>query len=230
MQINWLFGLCALAWIVNGIFNSAKSLKGLVKKQPVIISGDQLTWVTGSYLVTLGAIIFFLFIDRIMINFDAILITIMVLLFLAFSAFFFYLIWVINTDYMIWGVYTDTFHAALTGALDKLNLPFKESPYSKSIIPFQYSLANIRLTDLEAELHIRMWSWKGIAHIRIEPRQYIHVIHQIARAMDEYYATTPVKPNKFSFFYYLINGIIWLLGSLFPLAIFLIPFFPPYNR
>jgi uncharacterized membrane protein len=101
--------------------------------------------------------------------------------------------------YMLCGVNDTTLREALIYALNRLNLPFNET------------LWHIQLLSLNLDLRVNMTAWRGIVLLSVQPRHHIDQVKELAAGMNEYYKQSPVKVDFFSFFFFLMIGILMLI-------------------
>jgi hypothetical protein len=111
---------------------------------------------------------------------------------------FFLLIWKMTGGYSILGATDEHVQNALRAALQKLNLPFEES------------VARVRLTSLDADLTLSV-SGFGVAQMRLKQPQYASTLKQIADCMNVYFATVPGKVNAAVFYVYVLMGVLLLV-------------------
>ncbi len=107
-----------------------------------------------------------------------------------------YIYWRRGYGYIVIGVSKETFHSGLTGALNKLNLPFRET------------FNGVKLLSLGADLQGKVFEWIGTADLRMKGREKADYTAEIANVMKEYLQSNAVKVNFFSFALYLFIGIV----------------------
>lgn len=85
--------------------------------------------------------------------------------------------------YTAYAVTDTSFREALLAALEKLQLPYEER------------LSGIRLTSINADLRVTMWTGAGV--IRVKQRSHEPVLKDVANAVNEYFRNTfvPTKMN-----------------------------------
>ena len=209
MGSNWYIWFFGLVISLFGLYIGGLGVMGLIQKRPLITLAKNLMWVMLlAFLPNLinsfrlfGLSSSFRRLDLFTIGMPIINIILYAVLIFVF--------WRQMSGYMIYGIYDETFHEALVAALNKLNLPFQET------------VSKIRLTSLNADLHVAVASWMGTAQLRIKQSEHRKIADQIANEMKVYFISHQVKVNNISFIVNLILGILMfaLLAIMVPLLL-----------
>jgi hypothetical protein len=104
--------------------------------------------------------------------------------------------------YVAYAVTDTSFRDALLASLQKLDLPYEET------------LSTIRLTSVEADLQVSVQSWIGSGQIKVKQREHSSLLKKIADAMNEYFRISSVPTNLTSCIFYLVMGILMIIGSI----------------
>jgi hypothetical protein len=107
--------------------------------------------------------------------------------------------------YSISGATEEYLQSALRASLQKLNLPFEES------------VARLRLTSLDADLFVSVTGF-GPALMRLKQHRHDSTLKQIADYMNVYFATVPGKVDMTAFYVSAVLGA-WLLFQQLPLIL-----------
>ena len=191
-----MFGIMALFFLTIGV-------RGVLVKRPFLVSNR---WWLG--------ILFVVFIPIILVNF-----------LMPLSAGFYAMNWAIPLilgllllrgwfhyrGYTAYAVTDTSFRDGVTAALQKLQLPYEES------------LAAIRLTSIEADLQVSAHWWMGTGIIRVKQRAHKSVLREVVREMNEYFRISSVPRNMISCAVYLGISVIGIYLA-FDIAFFRIIF------
>ena len=109
------------------------------------------------------------------------------------------LMWIQLKGYLAFGVTERSFREGLLAALEKLQLPYEES------------LASIRLTSLGVDLQVVIQSWMGSGQVKVRKGRHGPLLKEIVQAMHTYFRTSAVETNMISCVLYSIIGIFGLL-------------------
>lgn len=216
--MNWVMGLYGIILSIFGLYITGIGIWGLLKKRPLVFSARQLMWVL--FLAYVPGLIqsflpLFTWRSSTFSSFNWFTVF-MPFIQVALMSLLVFIFWRQMTGYLVFGVSDDTFRDALLSALNKLNLPFQER------------LSKVKLTSLEADLYAVVAEWMGSAQIRIKQPQHTQRVRDIAKAMNDYYATVPVKVNNIAYILYLLLGLLMLL-LLIGMAVFMVGFFARYG-
>jgi hypothetical protein len=96
--------------------------------------------------------------------------------------------------YMAIGATEESIRSALHGALERLNLPFRES------------LSRLQLTTIGVDLQASMQDWRGTASIQINKRRHRSTLKSIAQATNEQFASAPGNINWRGMIFYGVIG------------------------
>ena len=88
------------------------------------------------------------------------------------------MMWYQLKGYVAYAVTDTSFREALVAALQKLQLPYKES------------LSVIRLTSVDADLQVAVQSWMGTGTIKVKQREHRAVLREVVTAMNDYFRTS----------------------------------------
>jgi hypothetical protein len=109
--------------------------------------------------------------------------------------------------YIAMGVTDDSLRAAIHAALQQLEIPFEET------------LAHIKLTSLELDLQVSVQSWLGAAQFRVKQSKAEPVLKEITKAIVNYYQTHETKMNNTLAIVYLVCGVLILAGAIILIAL-----------
>jgi uncharacterized protein len=102
--------------------------------------------------------------------------------------------------YIAFGVTDTSFREGLLASLKGLNLEHEET------------LSVLRLPAMGADLQVAVQSWMGTAQIKMRQRKFHAVLHDIVRAMNDYYRNAEIpKINLTSCIFYVIVGVFLLV-------------------
>lgn len=96
--------------------------------------------------------------------------------------------------YTAYAVTDTSFREALLAALQKLQLSYEES------------LSVIRLTSINADLRITMWTGAGV--IRVKQRSHEPVLKEVVNAMNEYFRNSSVPTKMIACVISMVMGVI----------------------
>lgn len=195
LSFDWTITFYGIAMLIFGLYVAGIGLWGFVKKRPLVFAARQMMWLFFMLYIPINIQIFSSFSWERGFSF----LNLMLIFQLAMMSLMVYLFYRQFTGYMIFGVSEETFREALTLVLNQLNLPFEET------------IARVRLPGIGADLQASVVPWMGTAQIRIKQREHTSYTKKIAQAMDTYYRTHPVKVQKFAFGLYLALGILLVL-------------------
>ena len=108
-------------------------------------------------------------------------------------------LWFQTKGYVAIAVTEKSFRDGLLAALEKLQLPYKES------------LSSIQLSSVGADLQVAVQSWMGGGQIKVRKGSHGPLLKEIVHAMHKYFRTSAVEINMISCVLYLIIGIFLLL-------------------
>ena len=185
----FVFGLMALFFLVIG-------LRGIVLKKPFVISSKWMLIVvllgfTPSVMMSipasgLGDHRAHVTIFHLLI--PAVLIIVGIFLFLALKG------------YTAFGITDVSFREALMAALTKLNLPYEET------------LAAVKLPTIGADLQVAVQSWIGTGQLKMKQRQFGTVLRNIVSGMNEYFQRGEnLKVNLTCCIFYVLIGVFLLV-------------------
>jgi hypothetical protein len=120
---------------------------------------------------------------------------------------FFFIIFITMNGYMAIGVTEESIRTALHSALERLNLPFRES------------ISRFQLTTIGADLQASMRDWLGIADIKINKRRHRSTLKSIAQATNEHFAAVPGEMNKRGALLYGGIGLLQVVLTIFLLIL-----------
>jgi hypothetical protein len=98
--------------------------------------------------------------------------------------------------YMAIGATEESIRSALHGALERLNLPFRES------------LSRFQLTTIGVDLQASMQDWLGIVSIKINNRRHRSTLKSIAQATNEQLASVSGNINRRGAVFYGVMGAL----------------------
>ncbi len=173
-----LFGMVGIAVVAIGI-------RGLTTKRPLLFSGR---WAFCLLLIVFAP----MFLHPLFSRSTDFLDGLPLLLF----AFFFLIWWHQTKGYMALAVTDQSFREALLAALEKLQLPYKES------------LSSIRLPSIDADLQVAVQSWVGTGQIKVKPSKHRLLLTEIIKAMNDYFRTSSARPNVIFCVSAIIFGIL----------------------
>ena len=193
----------AVAFGAAGVLLLLMGLRGLVTRQPFLFSGR---WILVFTLaIFLGMMVPSLSLPSSssqplqMMDWLPFLISLLFFLIMA------VVLWLQTRGYQAFAVTGKSFRDGLLAALEKLQLPYEES------------LASIRLPSVDAELQVAVQSWMGSAQIKVRPGRHGPLLKKIVQAMKEHFRNAAVETNRISCVFYLIFGIV-ILGIFAALA------------
>jgi hypothetical protein len=95
------------------------------------------------------------------------------------------------------GITDVSFREALVDSLKRLDLPYEET------------LATVRLTTIGADLQVAVQSWIGTGQLKMKQREFNRLLSDIVRGMNEYYQTGAVsKMNLICCIFYTVMGVL----------------------
>ncbi len=94
-----------------------------------------------------------------------------------------FFMFILANGYIAIGVTEESMRSALQGALERLNLPYRES------------ISRFQLTTIGADLKASVREILGIANIQINKRRHRSTLKSIAQATNEHFAAVPGKLN-----------------------------------
>jgi hypothetical protein len=95
------------------------------------------------------------------------------------------------------GITDVSFREALVDSLKRLDLPYEET------------LATVRLPTIGADLQVAVQSWIGTGQLKMKQRKFNSVLSDIVRGMNEYYQTGAVsKMNLTCCIFYAVMGAL----------------------
>jgi hypothetical protein len=106
------------------------------------------------------------------------------------------IMFIFSNGYMAIGVTEESIRSALHGALERLNLPFRES------------LSRFQLTTIGADLQASIRGGLGIANIKINKRRHRSTLKSIAQATNEHFAAVPGESNTRGAVFYGVLGLL----------------------
>lgn len=197
LNMAWVSILRQVSMVIIGLFILGIALWGFIAKRPLIFPASYPMWLMAVFIapIFLLSISLLLDVSEGVSGGDLTLYCFIPLILLASCALLIYIVWRQSAGYAILGVSGEAFRRGLTGALNRLNLPFEEN------------LSNIRLLSLKADLQATAQDWMGTAQMRIKPVEQAVYLEDIVKAMNEYYQTNPVKLNTNIFVIQLLMGI-----------------------
>jgi hypothetical protein len=98
--------------------------------------------------------------------------------------------------YMAIGATEESIRSALHGALERLNLPFRES------------LSRFQLTTIGVDLQASMEDWRGTASIKINKRRHRSTLKSIAQATNEQFASASGYINRRGMIFHGVLGAL----------------------
>jgi hypothetical protein len=98
--------------------------------------------------------------------------------------------------YMAIGATEESIRSALHGALERLNLPFRES------------LSRFQLTTIGVDLQASMEDWRGTAGIKINKRRHRSTLKSIAQATNEQFASASGNINRRGMIFHGVLGAL----------------------
>jgi hypothetical protein len=204
--ISWVMIFYSVAMTAFAVYTFGIGLSGFIRKRPLVFASRPLVW----FMFTILAPAMIMIVGLSLASRKDLSLSCvgMVIFPLGMMAIMIFILWRQMSGYMIFGVSDETFREALTNALSKLNLPFQET------------VAKIKLTSLDADLQANVISWMGTAQIRIKQWQHARYIKEIAKAMDEYYKTNPVKVSYVAFMVHLLLGGLLVMAAFIGFSIF----------
>jgi hypothetical protein len=104
--------------------------------------------------------------------------------------------------YMAIGATEESIRSALHGALERLNLPFRES------------LSRFQLTTIGVDLQASMQDWRGTASITINKRRHRSTLKSIAQATNEQFASAPGNINRRGMIFYGVLGALQVVVAI----------------
>ena len=113
--------------------------------------------------------------------------------------------------YTAYAVTDTSFREALVEALQKLQLPYEES------------VALIRLTSIEVDLQVSVQAWMETGLIKVKQRAHRSVLREIVNAMNEYFRISSVPTNMIACVFSVVIGgfmVIFVVSMLFGRSIF----------
>lgn len=113
------------------------------------------------------------------------------------------MLWKQTSGYMVFGVREEPFRQVLHSTLRKLNIPFDES------------LSRLRLTTLDADLHVGIQSWMGTAYLRMKQSQHADTFRNIVDSLRKDLAGTTAQFDATMCSFYIIFGVLGLAASIF---------------
>jgi hypothetical protein len=107
--------------------------------------------------------------------------------------------------YTAFGVTDKSFREGLLYSLRKLNLPYEET------------LATLRLPTIGADLQVSAQSWMGTGQVKMKQRQFSTVLRDIVNGMNEYYQSGAVSEVNLTccIFYAVIGVFLAALAGIF---------------
>ena len=99
------------------------------------------------------------------------------------------------------GVTDDSFRTAIHAALQQLEVPFEET------------LAHIKLTSLDADLQVSFYLL-GTVGLKVKQSNGKPVLNEITKALVNYYQTHETKKNNTTAIFYLVAGLFMLAFTL----------------
>ena len=186
---------------IAAIFFLTVGLRGILTKRPFVISQRWLLSVM--FVVLIPAIIVYLLIP-VGFNFMNWLFALgfgVILVMMCYQ----------TRGYMAYSITDTSFREALIEALQKLQLPYKES------------LSLIQLTSVGADLQVSVQGWMGTGLIKVKQRAHRSVLKKIVNAMNEHFRLSLVSTNMITCVFFLVMGvfvIIFAVGILFGRSIF----------
>ena len=175
---------------VMGIFFLITGLKGLLTKQPFLISHGWLRAMMIVFFAPQGlSPLFILDGDPISWVFPFLYGAILVMM------------WYLLEGYVAFAVTEISFRETLLAALQRLELPYEES------------LSLIRLTSVNADLQVAVQSWRGAGTIKVRQRAHRAVLREIVNTMNEYFRTSSVSTNMVTCIFWVVIGAALLIFS-----------------
>ncbi len=102
--------------------------------------------------------------------------------------------------YTALGITDVSFREALVASLKRLDLPYEET------------LAMVRLATIGADLQVAVQSWIGTGQLKMKQRQFNKVLSDIVRGMNEYYQSGSIsKMNLTCCIFYVVMGVLMAL-------------------
>lgn len=99
--------------------------------------------------------------------------------------------------YTAFGVTDVSFREALVASLKRLDLPYEET------------LARVRLPTIGADLQVAVQSWIGTGQLKMKQRQFNKVLSDIVRGMNEHYQSGAAsKMNLTCCIFYALMGVL----------------------
>jgi hypothetical protein len=194
--LDWALIFYGITATACGTCAASIGVWGLVKKRPFIFASHQLMWLILAMFIPSIIILFkILFVER---RHTSLFTTSTSVFQVALMLLMIFVFWRQISGYTILGTSDETFREALIYAVNKLNLPYQET------------ISKIKLTSLNADLQVNVFSSTGTSQIHIKQRQHVRYTKDIASAMDEYYKSNPVKVNDFIFSVYFFLGILMI--------------------
>ena len=112
------------------------------------------------------------------------------------------MMWYQLKGYVAYAVTDTSFREALLAALQRLQLPYKES------------LSAIRLTSIEADLQVSVQATAGTGLIKVKQRAHRPVLREIVNAMNEYYRTSSTSTKMTTCVLFLGMGVFMVLCAI----------------
>lgn len=196
MRYMWVFGA---VFVIIAIWFLAIGLRGIITKRPTIFPARRNFW-----LMALCLLPSFIFPAQFLLNRQTASLPYLALLFpLLLYCPLLVLMWKAMRGYIIIGITEESLRDALHDALEKLQLPFEES------------LAKLRLTTLDADLSVAMQAWMGTAQLRIKGTRHDEVLKKIAEAMNDSLAHSSTRMNLTTNIFYVITGVTLIILAIF---------------
>jgi hypothetical protein len=179
-------------FVVTAAFLLSISIRMLIKRRPVVLSGYWLTvpltiGISPMILLSLGGILRGDFDDRAIYAVTG-------AMFLALVA----MVWYQNRGYVVLGVTGESVGGALRSALQHNNIEYRES------------ISRFELAQIRAEVRVSLQWWMGIANLRITPREQRRLLRSLANGMGSYFKEETGKLNIATSLLYGILGSLMI--------------------
>ena len=106
----------------------------------------------------------------------------------------------VTRGYLVFSATQSSFRDGLLAALGRLGLPYEET------------LATVRLPTVPAELHVAVQGWIGTGQVRIKKGEGGTLLRDVAKAMNDQFRLAPGATNRTWAVVYLILGV--LMGAM----------------
>jgi hypothetical protein len=195
------FGIINFTWAIVALWMLVIGLRGVIWRKPLLVPARSGFWLMALVFgpTLLGPLRFWF--DGGVEPFGIASLVVSLLL----CALLLVMIWKQTSGYMVFGVGEERFRRSLQITLNNLNLPFEES------------LSRVRLTTLQADLHVGIQPWMGTAYLRMKQAQHSDTFRKVVDSLRKDFAGTTAQfdATMCSFYFYIVFGVLGLAASIF---------------